>query len=44
LASGGFNVSDREWRKTSAVMRRLPDMLHELRDLRRRIDELERGR
>jgi len=33
-----------EWRKSSAAVRRLPDMLHELRALRRRIDELERGR
>jgi hypothetical protein len=33
-----------EWRKSSAAVRRLPDLLHEVRDLRRRIDELERGR
>ncbi len=33
-----------EWRKSSAAARRLPDLLHEVRDLRRRIEELERGR
>lgn len=33
-----------EWKKTQAALRRLPDLLHEIRELRRRIDELERGR
>jgi UDP-3-O-[3-hydroxymyristoyl] glucosamine N-acyltransferase len=33
-----------EWRKASAAVRRLPDLLHEVREMRRRIEELERGR
>jgi len=32
-----------EWKKTQAALRRLPDLLHEVRELRRRVDELERG-
>ncbi len=33
-----------DWRKASAALRRLPDLIHEVRDLRRRIEELGRGR
>jgi UDP-3-O-[3-hydroxymyristoyl] glucosamine N-acyltransferase len=33
-----------EWRRASAAVRRLPDLLHEVRDLRRRIEQLERPR
>jgi UDP-3-O-[3-hydroxymyristoyl] glucosamine N-acyltransferase len=31
-----------EWRKTQAALRRLPDLLHEVRELRRRLDEVEK--
>jgi UDP-3-O-[3-hydroxymyristoyl] glucosamine N-acyltransferase len=31
-----------EWRKSQAALRRLPDLLHEVRELRRRVDELEK--
>jgi UDP-3-O-[3-hydroxymyristoyl] glucosamine N-acyltransferase len=32
-----------EWRRAAAAARRLPDLLHEVRELKRRIEELERG-
>jgi UDP-3-O-[3-hydroxymyristoyl] glucosamine N-acyltransferase len=33
-----------DWRRSSAAVRRLPDLLHEVRDMRRRLEQLERGR
>jgi UDP-3-O-[3-hydroxymyristoyl] glucosamine N-acyltransferase len=44
VVAGFPQVAMDEWRKTQAALRRLPDLLHEVRELRRRIDELERGR
>jgi UDP-3-O-[3-hydroxymyristoyl] glucosamine N-acyltransferase len=31
-----------EWRRSAAVVRRLPDLLHEMRELKRRIEDLEK--
>jgi UDP-3-O-[3-hydroxymyristoyl] glucosamine N-acyltransferase len=44
VVSGFPQMPMDEWRKSSAALRRLPDLLHEVRELRRRVDELERGK
>jgi UDP-3-O-[3-hydroxymyristoyl] glucosamine N-acyltransferase len=42
---GGFpQMPMEDWRRSSAAVRRLPDLLHEVRDMRRRLEALERGR
>ena len=39
---GGFVAVDaRDWRKYTAVLPRLPDLVHEVRDLRRRVEALD---
>jgi UDP-3-O-[3-hydroxymyristoyl] glucosamine N-acyltransferase len=42
--AGSPAVEYREWLKASAALPRLADLLREVRELRRRVDELERGK
>jgi UDP-3-O-[3-hydroxymyristoyl] glucosamine N-acyltransferase len=42
VVAGTPQVSLDHWRKNQAALRRLPDLMHELRELRQRVDELEK--
>jgi UDP-3-O-[3-hydroxymyristoyl] glucosamine N-acyltransferase len=42
VVAGTPQVPLEHWRKNQAALRRLPDLMHELRELRQRVDELEK--
>jgi UDP-3-O-[3-hydroxymyristoyl] glucosamine N-acyltransferase len=44
VVSGMPHMPLEEWRRAYAALRRLPDLQHELRELRRRVEDLQRPR